>query len=140
MSRTWMSIAALVFLYAFAVSPTPARAEDAAAPPVPHVEVTPLTIDFGNIDDATKSKAVFTIKNTGNAELDIIDVRPTCGCTVANLSSRKIPPGGQATLEAVYDPHNASGAVHRYINVRTNDPKVQALSLGITANVTPKPA
>ena len=140
MNRSSSLVAALVFMAVLAVRPVAAPADEAAPLPAPHAEVTPMTFDVGTVDDATKSKAVFTIKNTGNAELDILDVRPTCGCTVANLSSKKIAPGGQATLEAVYDPHNANGQVHRYINVRTNDPKLQAISLGITANVTPLPA
>src|SRR5512143_2655944 len=136
MSRPWSFIAAFALLLTFALRPFPALAVEAA----PHVEVAPTSVDVGTIDDATKAKASFTIKNTGNAELDILDVKPTCGCTVANLSSKKIAPGGQATLDAVYDPHNASGNVHRYINVRTNDPKVQTVTLGITANVIPLPA
>jgi len=108
--------------------------------PQPKMEVTPMTFDFGVIKEGVKSKATYKIKNTGAADLIIYDVRPTCGCTVANLSSKKIAPGEMATLDAVYDSHNASGIVHRFINVRTNDPANQNISLGLSANVTPVPA
>ena len=112
----------------------------APAPAQPQAEVSPMSVDFGTVDEGVKSKATFTIKNAGKADLMILDVRPTCGCTVANLSSKQVAPGASATLDAVYDSHNASGAVHRYINVRTNDPKMESFSLGIIANVIPKPA
>jgi len=106
----------------------------------PKVEVSPANFDFGTVDEGTKSKAVYTLKNTGGAELIIYDIRPTCGCTVANLSKKIIPPGDSATLEAIYDSHNASGQVRRFINVRTNAPDMQTLSLALSANVKPVPA
>jgi hypothetical protein len=106
----------------------------------PRIEAMPMTFDFGSIDEGVRSKAVYTLKNTGTSELVIFDVKPTCGCTVANLSSKKIAPGETATLEAIYDSHNASGAVRRFINIQTNDPKNQTFTLGIAANVIAKPA
>ncbi len=114
-----------------------AYAADAA---VPKIEVTPMTYDFGTISDDVKSPATFIIKNVGKADLIIYEVRPTCGCTVANLTSKKIAPGDTARLDAVYDSHNANGQVHRFINIKSNDPKTQTLSLGLTAVVNPKPA
>ena len=106
----------------------------------PKIVVTPMTVDFGTISDDVKSKAVFTIENKGDDELDIYDVKPTCGCTVANLSSKLIAPGKTATLEAVYDSHNATGPIHRFVNVASNDPATPTLGLGISAVVNPKPA
>jgi hypothetical protein len=113
-----------------------ARAEVAE----PRIEATPMTFDFGKIDEGVKSKAVYTLKNTGTSELVIFDVKPTCGCTVANLSSKKVAPGETATLEAVYNSQNASGPVRRFINIQTNDPKTPTFTLGIAANVISKPA
>lgn len=126
------SVAVNLFLFA-GVS----HAADVA---VPKIEVTPMTYDFGKISDDIKNNATFTIKNTGKADLVIYEVRPTCGCTVANLTSKKIAPGETARLDAVYDSHNANGQVHRFINVKSNDPATETVSLGLTAVVNPKPA
>ena len=109
-------------------------------PPQPKIEVTPMTVNLGNISDDVKSKAVFTIKNAGNADLVIIDAKPTCGCTVANLTSKQIAPGKTATLEAVYDSHNGNGQIRKFVNIRSNDPKAETVTLQIDAVVTPKPA
>ena len=137
MKKTVVLAVAAVFamLTAFA-----AQAFAADNPPQPKIQVTPMTVDLGNISDDIKSKATFTIKNTGNADLVIIDAKPTCGCTVANLTSKKIAPGKTATLEAVYDSHNGNGQIRKFVNIKSNDPKAETVTLQITATVTPKPA
>lgn len=128
-------IAVLVVLTAFV-----SLAFAADNPPQPKIVVTPMTVDLGNISDDVKSKATFTIKNAGNADLVIIDAKPTCGCTVANLTSKKIAPGKTATLETIYDSHNGNGQIRKFVNIRSNDPKAGNVTLQITATVTPKPA
>ncbi len=108
----------------------------------PKVVITPMNFDFGTIDEGVKSKATFTIKNDGDAPLVIYDVRPTCGCTIANLSTKTIAPGKTATLAAVYNSMNASGEVRKFITVSTNDVKTGSgvLTLTLSANVKAKPA
>lgn len=106
----------------------------------PKAEITPANVNLGTVDEGVKAKAIFTIKNAGNANLIIYDVRPACGCTIANLSSKIIAPGKTATLEAVYNSQNASGMVRKYINISTNDAKAGSIGLTLTANVKAKPA
>lgn len=106
----------------------------------PKVEITPANFNLGTVDEGVKAKATFTIKNAGNADLIIYDVRPTCGCTIANLSSKIIAPGKTATLEAFYNSQNAGGLIRKYINVQTNDVKTGNISLVLIANVKAKPA
>ena len=127
------AVAALFLTFSFCAI---ASAEEAQ----PKVEITPATVDLGTVDEGVKSKATFTIKNVGNADLIIYDVRPTCGCTIANLSSKIIAPGKTATLQAFYNSQNAGGLIRKYINVTTNDVKTGNISLILTANVKAKPA
>lgn len=132
-----LAITLLVTLAAISYLDTvPAHSGDAQ----PRIEATPMNVDLGTIDEGVRSKAIYNIKNTGTAELVIFDVKPTCGCTVASLSSKKVAPGDTATLEAIYDSHNANGGVRRFINIQSNDPKNSTLTLGISANVIAKPA
>jgi hypothetical protein len=124
-------------LAALALSCSNALADGPAAP---KIEVTPLDFDFGKIPDDVKSKATYTIKNAGTAELVISDVRPTCGCTVANLTSKKLAPGETSTLEAVFDSRNLSGQVRRFINISSNDPKTSTFAVSLSADIVAKPA
>lgn len=113
---------------------------DGASAPKPKIEISPMNHDFGKIDEDVKSKAVFIIKNSGGDKLVIYEVRPSCGCTVTSLTNKELAPGETARLEAEYNSHNASGQVHRAINVMSNDPATPTVTLGFSADVTPKPA
>jgi Protein of unknown function (DUF1573)/HYDIN/CFA65/VesB-like, Ig-like domain len=127
------AVAALFLIFSFC---TVTYAEQAQ----PKVEITPAIFNLGTVDEGVKAKATFTIKNVGNADLIIYDVRPTCGCTIANLSSKILAPGKTATLDAFYNSQYASGLIRKYINVTTNDVKTGNVSLVLTANVKAKPA
>jgi hypothetical protein len=127
------AVAALFLTFSFCAI---ASAEQAQ----PKVEITPADFNLGTVDEGVKAKATFTIKNVGNADLIIYDVRPTCGCTIASLSSKIIAPGKTATLDAFYNSQYASGLIRKYINVSTNDVKTGNISLVLTANVKAKPA
>ena len=106
----------------------------------PKIEVSPMDFNVGAIDEGAKSNAKFTITNKGTAELTIYEVKPGCGCTVADISTRTLPPGGTATVDAVYDSHNATGDVKKFITLRCNDPDNQTLTLSISAHVKAIPA
>ncbi len=107
----------------------------------PKLEATPDSFDFGTVEEGEKPMAVFTLKNTGGSELVIYDAKPSCGCTLAKLSSKQLMPGETATLEAVYNSHNARGGkVSKYVTVKTNDPKNPSKVLRITGEVKAKPA
>jgi Protein of unknown function (DUF1573) len=127
------AVAALFLTFSFCAT---ASAEQA----MPKVEITPAMVNLGTIDEGVKANATFTIKNAGNADLIIYDVRPTCGCTIANLSSKIIPPGKTATVQAIYNSQNANGLIRKYINVQTNDVKSGPVSLILTATVKSKPS
>jgi hypothetical protein len=113
---------------------------EVAAVKQPKVEINPSSYDFGTVNEGDKATAVFNIKNTGDADLIIYDAKPSCGCTVAKLSSKDVKPGETATLEAVYNSINASGQVHKNIAVSTNDPKSQMVNLPITGTVKALPS
>jgi len=113
----------------------------APGPDSPRMQVNPEQFDFGTVDEGEKPMAQFTIKNVGGSELVIYDAKPSCGCTLAELSSKKIEPGEAATLQAVYNSHNArAGAVNKFVTVKSNDPMEPSKILRITGNVKARPA
>lgn len=122
-----------VFLWAGGALPA------GAASGQPRVVVFPQSYNFGTVNEGDKAKAVFRIKNTGDVDLIIYDVRPSCGCTVANLSSKKLKPGETATLEAVYNSVNANGTIYKNVVVNTNDPGARTINLPITGTVKAVP-
>src|SRR5438876_167244 len=67
--------------------PTPARApEPAAAAPTssrgPVLAVAETTQDGGTVEEGTTLHFQFKITNQGGSDLEITEVKPSCGCTV----------------------------------------------------------
>jgi len=130
-------IAAVIALVAvFAVQPVAALAAGA-----PKIVVTPDKFDFGQVEEGASPKAVFTIKNEGDAQLMISDVKPSCGCTLAKLAKKVLEPGETTTLEATYNSKGRHGGrISKTVTIRSNDPKAQAKVVYITGNVKELPA
>lgn len=57
----------------------------------------------GEILFQTPKQVVFTFQNKGNKPLEIIDVKPSCGCTQADWTRGAIAPGQRGQITAVYD-------------------------------------
>ena len=99
------------------------------------IKFNTLEHNFGSISQDSVVTARFTFRNTGNSVLVIERVRTSCGCTSVLLSSRKLNPGEQGTLEIAFDSMGYSGRVTRSITVYTNDPSNKEVRLKIRANV-----
>jgi hypothetical protein len=134
--------AALVSLAAAACAqepaPLPPAAPAVAAPaeaPAPIIFCEQPTFDFGAAESGQIITHEFVLTNRGTAQLDIGSVRPSCGCTVANISTQAVPPGGVARVTAQLNLAGRSGPQHKAITVDSNDPKQPQLTLMLSGNV-----
>lgn len=91
--------------------------------------------DFGRITPDRKVAAKYHVTNTGNAYLNITQVRPSCGCTYTMLGKWSLAPGEGTEIEAMFDPKGLKGGVRKSIEVVSNDPKTPAVSLTLEADV-----
>lgn len=135
--RTFVSAFSLATLLAMPVWGAPqaadASAQSQAAPRLTLVE--PLK-DFGTVPKGTMLDWSFTIRNTGNADLQILSAQPTCGCTVAEFD-RVIKPGDEGRVVAHVDTTQFTGPIQKAVDLRTNDPAAPTAQLTINANVKP---
>ena len=110
----------------------------------PRAAVDQPVFDFGTVAQGKKVDHSFTIKNSGDAILTIGQVSTSCGCTVAEVSSRSIPPGKSSNIKASFDSTNFSGSISKTIFIHTNDPKTPIYNLTIKGKlfeqieITPK--
>lgn len=102
----------------------------------PTMVVEQPVYNFGSISEGTKIDHVFTIRNSGDSPLNILQVRPSCGCTAANVSSSTIQPGKAGEIKATFNSANFSGAMTKTIAVDTNDPKNPTSTLTMKGTVT----
>lgn len=110
-----------------------AKAEAAKAPRLTVVE--PIK-DFGTVAKGEKLDWNFIIKNTGNADLEIIAARPACGCTVSDFD-KVIKPGQSGKIHASVDTTAFTGPIAKGVTVETNDPSTPTVQITITAIVKP---
>jgi len=78
---------------------------------------------FGTVDNREGLEHRFALKNEGDAPLVIDQVKPSCGCTLAELSHTTIPAGGEAELVAKLDLSRRRGEQKLSIRIDSNDPE-----------------
>lgn len=125
-------------LVAGAWSAVPAAGQEAAAAAdaKPKAIVGEPVHDAGTVAPGHQIVHDFVIENQGAAPLEITDVRPACGCTVAQFD-RSIAPGASGKVHAVLDTSTFAGAIAKGVTVLTSDPARPRLELTIKAQVEP---
>ena len=92
----------------------------AAACAAPELAVEQGTYNFGSIAQGKKVQHNFSIRNNGDAPLQIKQLNAACGCTAAKPSSSTIPPGRSAEIQVIFDSANFSGKVQKSVTMTTN--------------------
>lgn len=105
---------------------------------VPTIYFPEVQHDFGQVIEGEKVKYTFSFINKGTSELIIKDVKSSCGCTAALLSSSNIKPGQEGTIKVEFDTKNKSGKNSKTVTVQSNDPKDPTKILTIYADITKK--
>ncbi len=90
--------------------------------PAPKLVCDDPVYEFGEVDNTKKVEHDFIIRNDGDANLNISNVKATCGCTVANISTKLVAPGESSTISAVLNLGGKDGAMNKRITVHSNDP------------------
>ena len=113
-----------------------AGAQEVASTAAPRLTMVDPMKDVGPVPKGTELKWDFSIKNTGNADLQIINVQPACGCTVAEFD-KVIKPGAIGKVHAVVETAQFSGPISKTITVVSNDPTTPNSMLTMRAVVKP---
>lgn len=92
------------------------------------------TIDAGTVKKGAVAKGDFVIRNTGNAELRILDVRPKCACMTATFDKR-ITPGSEGRISVAVDTKTFQGPISKMAEILSNDPAAPSTSITLIANV-----
>ncbi len=105
--------------------------------------------EFGHLMEGSVAEHTFELSNTGTEDLIIKQVKPTCGCTVAEVFAEgdsgemeryafgdPIPVGRKVHFPAKLHTKNKSGHQNTRINIFSNDPR-GTIQLGLVADVDP---
>ncbi len=111
-------------------APAPAKAAGAV------IEVRETTQNAGAVEQGTLLKYRFKVANRGRADLELTQVKPSCGCTVPKWD-RVIAPGKKGVIEAEVSTTAFGGAIAKHLTVISNDPAHPQLDLTLTARIIP---
>jgi hypothetical protein len=107
----------------------------AQAPAPKAVPVEPIK-DVGTIAKGEKIVHDFVLRNDGTAPLEVTNVQPACGCTVAEFD-KTIAPGKTGKIHAVLDTTTFNGPISKGVTVFTSDPENPRIELTVRAKVEP---
>lgn len=123
---------AILTLLLAAAPTSPASAADGK----PVAVVAEPIFDAGQVPVGEPIDVVFEIENRGDAPLSITEVRPTCGCTVAEFDET-IAAGETGEVHATVDTTSLAGPNAKAITVFTSDPENPRIQLTVQSDVKP---
>ena len=89
---------------------------------IPVIYFPQATHDFGKVKKGRIVSYIFKFINKGKTVLKIKDIKTSCGCTAAVISSNEIPPGGEGKIKVEFDSTSQFGKTRRSIRIISNDP------------------
>ena len=91
------------------------------------------THDFGTIPQNQPASYDFKFSNNGDAPIIISEVKPSCGCSVAEFTKTPIKPGESGTITVTYNAA-AKGPFTKQFTVKSNT-KTPVKTLAVKGNV-----
>ena len=76
--------------------------------------------DFGKVKEGEVVEVNYRFKNSGNKPLVIQDVKPGCGCTIAEKLDKPFAPGEEGVVRAKFNSNGHPGTNEKYITVLAN--------------------
>ena len=101
----------------------------------PKIECSNTNFNFGDIDEGTRVKCTFTIKNCGKSDLEIYNITTGCGCTQAKADKMIIAPGEVTKIAVTFDSTKRHGKQIKTITLFNNSPLTPEYQLTISGNV-----
>jgi len=101
----------------------------------PRFQFAETTFDFGKITQGAVVDHIFKFANVGQDTLQILNVKPSCGCTATLVSANAIAPNESGEIKATFNSHGKEGKVKKMIFVTSNDVKEPQLTLFLVADI-----
>ena len=120
---------------AAADAPAPASANAPARSPGPRIVFEQPIHDFGEVKRGAPVEYSYIFTNMGAETLQVLEVKPGCGCTTAGTWDKEVPAGKTGRIPVQFNSAGFSGAVHKIVTVTFNDPAQSNVVLQLSGNV-----
>src|SRR4051812_42423431 len=101
----------------------------------PQITFAEQTYDFQKVKSGEVVKHSFVFTNTGSATLNILEVKPGCGCTTAGTWDKTVEPGKTGSIPLQFNSAGFGGKVTKVATVTSDDPGHSNVVLQITGTV-----
>jgi hypothetical protein len=101
------------------VVPVPAPAPSGV--PTGKFQCAKPTYDFGEVSQGEEVAHSYEVENSGKAELEIVSVHGSCGCTHSAAEKTRLQPGEKTVINAKMNTTGKQGPTQINITVTTND-------------------
>ena len=91
--------------------------------------------DFGVVEPEDRPQHRFIFRNTGQADLVISEVNPSCGCTAVLLSAETIKPGEHGEIEVSLNPQGRRGKQELTVAVHSNAKDQSVVNLTLQGRI-----
>ncbi len=115
----------------------PAASTAPADPNAPKLRCDELIHDFGEVWSGEQVEHAYVIHNDGKSPLELLNVRPSCGCTVVDFD-KVIAPGGQGKVTVKLSTVRMAHEVSKTVMVESNDPLRRSITLTLKGKVKPR--
>jgi hypothetical protein len=112
-----------------------ARPPVASHAPFPKAMVDESIFEFGHMEPNETKRHHFRVENKGQAPLFIAKGPTECKCTISNLTTREVAPGGFADVEVAWTPHESERTFEKAALIWTNDPNLSEIRFRIAGKV-----
>jgi len=102
-------------------NPISANGEGNATDGLPQMTLEETEFNFGTVIQGEKVTHKFNFKNTGESNLVINSVKPSCGCTISEWTREPIRPGDNGYIKLTFDSSNKKGSVRKTAEITTNE-------------------
>lgn len=104
-------------------------AVEAPEPELTTMQFEEYNYDFGEIKQGDTVEHGFKFKNTGDFDLVIENVKPSCGCTALDWPKDPIAPGDGGIIKAQFNSTGKSGKQNKYITITFNgNPRIERVA------------
>ena len=105
------------------------RPAETSVPQGPRIHFDNLLVDFAVAE--TTASIAYTFRNTGNAPLEVEELKQSCGCTAVRPHERLLEPGGTSQLTVDLALGGTEGPQFQIAQIRTNDPLTPTVPLAV---------
>jgi len=98
----------------------------------PEAVMTEMSFDFEEIKEGSVIEHSFTVINKGASTLEIMNVKPDCGCTTSEFDKKNLP-GKEGRITFKVDTKGFKEGIKKNIRVLTNDPDNEMIVLRLEA-------